>query len=355
MILAFAIGAIALNVATVSMSIAWYANSIIAYVDAIDITFDSDKDLLMATEIDGEYKEELEYSELIPTTVFKPVTTAYRSEWMGTKSQKPVFYDDSKSTTATSKFVAVDGYYSQELYVKSNDDIYVTINPAKTFIKPNEQYNKSYAEDLYKQFQAGDNDFLKGLTQEQVEERLNELVKAMRFSILIPDENEYYYEVIDPYKEGETLLGGLLDNDIDQYYDYHYLFGNENNRVETVYGELIGSRDDIVYDEALIADTPLNNVNEEPNAFNAMHKEGVRPFNYEKSKENGVDIKKEEASALSDYEKATKPFHFTLDAYTPKKIIVSIYIEGWDLESVNYTMGATFDASLSLKIERENV
>ena len=33
MILAFAVGAIALNVATVSMSIAWYANSIVAYVE----------------------------------------------------------------------------------------------------------------------------------------------------------------------------------------------------------------------------------------------------------------------------------------------------------------------------------
>ena len=346
MILAFAIGAIALNVATVSMSIAWYANSVIAYVDAIDITFDGDKDLFMATEIDGDYKQELDYSELTPTTIFKPVTTAYRNKWMNNKSDKPVFYDDAKSTTATSQFVAHDGYYSQEIYLKTNDDIYVTVNPEKTFIKANEKYNKSYAKELYDQFQLGDNQFLKALSEEQVENRLNQLVKAMRFSILVPDENEYYYEVIDPYKEEETLLGGILDNDIDQYYDHHISLTTGED-VETVYGEIVGDKENIIYGDVLTSDSLLKDGNEEPNAFNAKHKEGVRPFL------GGVEFKKEEATLLSDYEKNVKPFHFTLNAYEPKKIVVSVYIEGWDLDSVNYTMGATFDASLSLKIERE--
>ena len=46
-------------------------------------------------------------------------------------------------------------------------------------------------------------------------------------------------------------------------------------------------------------------------------------------------------------------FSFTLDAYTPKRLVVSFFLEGWDLDSVNAAMGASFIWNLSFRIIRE--
>ena len=352
-IIAFSIATIALNAATVSLSIAWYANSAAVYVNAIDITFDTDKMLGLATSYDGEYKEVLNHTELKPITQFKPVTTAHRSLWMDKKNPEPLFYDDTLTDYENDIQPVTGGYFTQELYLKSDDDIYVTINPEKTFIIPNETYNESYAEELYDEFQKGTDENKKKMTRNVIAKKLNQLVRAMRFSILVPAEDDYSYEIIDPYKESETLLGGVLDNDTDNYYDHYPSLDDPDIQLERVYGEIIGDRNKIVYDDPASADSRYKNTRDEPSAFNAKHKAGVKTFNLEKTLENGVEIKKEEARSLNDYEKAVKPFHIALNAYEPKKIVVSMYIEGWDLDSVNYTMGATFDASFSLKIERE--
>ena len=93
--------------------------------------------------------------------------------------------------------------------------------------------------------------------------------------------------------------------------------------------------------------------NEAPNAFNARHKQGVRTFNLEKSKENGFEFVKEPALSLDDFRGNTPKFHFPVYDGVPKEVVISIYIEGWDIDSVNYTMGAAFFSDLAFKIERE--
>ena len=61
----------------------------------------------------------------------------------------------------------------------------------------------------------------------------------------------------------------------------------------------------------------------------------------------------EEAIALEEFKNPKKPFHFPVYRNTPKEVVISMYIEGWDLKSVNYNMGASFTADLSFMIERE--
>ena len=39
----------------------------------------------------------------------------------------------------------------------------------------------------------------------------------------------------------------------------------------------------------------------------------------------------------------------------PKKIVLSIYLEGWDRDNVNNTMGANFISNVTFKILREIV
>ena len=350
--LAMLMGIVALNVATVSMSVAWYARSARVYIDAIDIVFDGDKDLKIATKVDGDYVDHLDYSDLNPVNFFAPVTSAHSNNWLSQKKDTPEFYDDSKVSLVDQDLEKVtQGFYSQRLYLMSDDDIYVTIDPSKTNILPNEAYNKANLDRYYEEIQQSENSHYKSFTKEELLERQNRLVDAMRISFLVVDEDNYGYQIIDPHKDGDTYLGGVLDNDIDEYYDYYT--GLDNKHYEHVYGELIGDPNNLVYNEEEQQDSGYLIPDEPSSAFNARHKAGVKTFNEELSNANGVSIKKEESYGLEDFELGNVKYHFPVYKDTPLEIVVSIYIEGWDLESVNYTMGASFLASLGFKIERE--
>ena len=354
LILSFYVGVIAVGVATLSMSVAWYASADRVVLDGIEMTIDSDRDLFISTSRDGEYVESLDKSDLNQISTFFPVTSAYSSTWMATKSDKPVFYDEtgySPIETSVSKTATTRGFFCQKLYLLADDDLYVSIKADETYIRANETYNEIEAEALYETYQKGQDESLKALSKDDIKARLNKLVNAMRFSILITDENEYEYVVIDPNKNDETYFGGLLDNNKNQYYD-HFVSDTDALNYERVYGEIL-NKDKIIYDDALTTDSGFENENEEPNAFNARHKNGVKRFNLEKSLANGVEIKKENALDLKDFEGKNKPFTFNVYRDEPKEIVLSIYIEGWDLDSVNYTMGATFISNLTFMIERE--
>ena len=357
LILSFFIGCIALCVASVSMSVAWFATNSRVQVSSFDISIDCDRDLLISTNKDTGYVERINYSEFNAEKNFLPLTSAYSSKWLDNKSDTPLFFDETKYSmdeNAVLVSTANRGYFSQKFYIISDDDVYVTLDAAKSFIDPKQDKNKEYAHTIYEEYQSGEDDALKQLTEEEIEERLNKLVNAMRFSILITDEDNYQYHIIDPNKNDETYLGGLLDNDIDYYYDY-YQKESDNALYERVYGEIIGDRNNIQYDEPEQTDSGYDykTVDEEPNAFNARHRKEVKRFNLEKSKEKGVEIKKEEALDINEFKNEVKPFHFPVYGENPTEVVVSIYIEGWDLDSVNYTMGATFISDLSFIIERE--
>ena len=346
---------IALSVSTLSMSIAWYASNDRARVDSILITVDGDREILVSTSRDGEYKESLNKQDLQSVGDFYPLTGAHSASWIESKKDSPVFYDETNHSLyefAPLTTVASRGYFSQKLYIKTDDDLWVSIDPSKTYFNANEDYNKQYAEVLYDQYQEGNDESLKLLSKDEIEQRLNKLVKAMRYSILVTDKTDYQYLIIDPHKEKETYYGGLLDNDIDRYYDY-FVRESDSQSYERVYGEIKGDLNNIVYDEPLEEDSAYENANEEPNAFNARHKKDVKRFNLEKSLENGIEIAKEDSHEISEFSGNTNPFVIPVYRDTPKEIVLSIYIEGWDLDSVNYTMGATFISNIAFKIERE--
>ena len=355
LILTFYVGIIALGVSTIAMSVAWYVASNQLRISGIDVSVDVDRDLKIATSSEGEFKEHIDYSELEEVGVFMPLTSAYKSRWMSLKETMPSFYDETRFSSyedADLVTKATRGFYSQKFYIQSDDDVFVSVDPTKTTLIANEMYNSSYARTLYEEYQAGDDEDKKQLTVEDIEVRLNNVVKAMRYSILVPSEKDYSYEIIDPYKDKETYLGGILDNDIDRYYDS---FRKESNGeyYERVYGEVIGDKHDLVYDEKLADDSPYEGDPKEPSAFNARHQKGVHPVNLEKSKQNNVEIKKEESHGLSDFNEITKPYHFPVYRDKPQEIVVSIYVEGWDLDSIDFTKGAAFISNLSFMLERE--
>ena len=357
LILTMYIAVLTLLVASVSMSAAWFIASRTLYINSINISFDADRELEISESIDDGYSDHVDYNESEIPAFFLPVTSAHSSNWTNLDIDRPIFYDETVYSVAenyqTYKEVNKgNGYFSKKYYFKADDDLYVTIDPDNTFIEANEEYNATEAIRLHNFYQTTDEEKYekyKTLSVDDIYTRLNRIVLAMRFSIFIKDENGLTYAIIDPNYEQETEIGGLLDNATDQYYDSYRKDGT-NDYYERIYGEYEGTP---VYDEPLAQDSPYSNVDELPSAFNARHKQGVKLFNKTRSEtENGFAFKKEGAINLQDFRNTKKPFHFRLNMDEPKEVILSIYIEGWDLDSVNYTMGAAFKSNLTFKIER---
>ena len=207
--LALYLGCIALSVAGISLSVAWYAAANRLRISSIDITIDCDRELFISTSPDGEFVEKLNYNDLNHSGDFLPLTSAHSSTWLNNKSDTPVFFDETRYSSyeyAELYSPSNRGYYSQKFYLKSDDDVYVTLDYEKTFLNANPEYNKSYAERLYEEYQASDNIRLKNLTKEEIELRLNRLINAMRFSILVTDSKDYSYTIIDPNKRDIPII-----------------------------------------------------------------------------------------------------------------------------------------------------
>ena len=350
LILALLLLTTTLSAVSVSLSLAWYSASTRASINYVEIELNADKNLKISTSEDiDSFKEELTYEDLkMDTGVFKPISSLYRDTWMSNYQAYPDFFDSSfsyMSPTGVTTTPVIGGYFNRDLYILADDDVLVTIDPNQTYIESNLEKNIKYVDDNYYLLSKDYPD----LTKEEMVERLNKLTSAMRYSILVPSVDNYDYAVIDPHKEEETIFAGTLDNNIDRYYDYTSF--DDGNTKEILYGE-VNDRNLAVYDDPLTTDIEVEG---EPSAFNAGHAKNVYRFNLEKSIENGLEIAKENAYSLSDFRKAEKPFLISCKRNTVTKINLSIYIEGWDLDSVNYTMGAAFESKITFKIERREI
>lgn len=355
LILAALIAGVALTSTSVSFSFAWYASATRLRVENIVLEVDTERELLISNAIDGEYKPRVSLAEgdLEKTSLFAPVTTAFGSTWEG--EDMPKFYDMSYSQVKFSGEPYVyeapkRGYFCQELFLKADDNLYVTIKTddypgddptPNTRITPNVAMNEAYAEELVEK--RGQ------FSKEEYVQRLNGIVDCARVAVLIDD----HFIIFNPNKtdEGEVYYGGALDNDRDRYYDY-YQDQTTHELYEVFYGELKEGyeRSDLVYTDPESEDSVLVG---EWSAFNAIHKAGVHRLDLEASK---PFIQTEHSYSPEDFswDKGFLPtFQFELDAYVPKRIVVAFYLEGWDLDSHNAPMGAYFDLELIFRIVRE--
>ena len=358
LIITFFMGVLALTVASLSFSFAWYASASRLTIDAIDIEIDAERKLqISTTNKEEDFVEHLDYKDLRQDVgKFAPVSSVFSNEWVQEplNNPRPIFYDQSfpwQLKGEPERHEAFYGYYSQEIYIDCDDDVYVTIDKENTFIKENSAYNKKYAHDIK-------NDY-PGLTEEQILEKLNMIPQSMRISILVPLMNptsDYSYYIIDPNKkEGDKDVEfvGVLDN-LNQKEEHYYdsYIDDDGEQYETVYGD-IRNRDKIKHNPVVTAEDSV--IVGERSAFNAKHRKGVHEFDYYASIANGMEVGKENSISYSDLDK--NPNLISIPVYGqsvgPRKIIVSIYIEGWDKRSINSTMGASFLANLSFEILRE--
>ena len=338
-IIAIILGVISLGITSLSFSYAWYVSSTRVEISGVDITIRSERNLVISPTKDGEYRNKIGYEHLDESGMYDPCSSMYCSEWIAEKKESPEFYRyDMPFVDGTGKprhSLATSGLFSQELYLQVDDDAYITLDKEMLKLESDESKNKAHAERISAQYPD--------YTVDELVERLNSLKKCMRISILVPDQDNYKFYIIDPYKEGETYYGGREDLEKTGYYSYYV---RDEELYETVFGE-VKNRDKIVYDEKRTTDSELIG---EATSFNAKSKAGVRPFNYEKSVANGMEIVTENSLTVEEVEdKVVIPMYNN----TPKRIVVSFYMEGWDLDCTNVHMGGSFNVELGFKILRE--
>ena len=341
LMIASILGVISIGVTSLSFSYAWYASSSRVQLSGVDIAIRSERNLTISSSLKGDYSEMLEYEQKDVVGLFNPCSSMYRDTWTAEQRESTELYrydapiigpnGEPKYSLATS------GLFQKTVFIKADDDVYLTLDKDMILVSEDKAKNEEQAKAIASKYPE--------LSHEEIVERLGSLKKCLRIAILDPDPECYGFYVIDPYKEGITYLGGRLDLAKTSYYSS---YTKEGQAYETIYGE-VNNRDKIVYDEALSEDRDTTG---ELTSFNAKSRAGVHPFNYEESVKNGMEIVKEQSLMIEEVED-----QIIIPVYneTPKKLIVSIYMEGWDLDCTNAHMGGSFDVSLAFKISREMI
>jgi hypothetical protein len=228
-----------------------------------------------------------------------------------------------------------EGYFEKTLYLKADDNVLVTLDPEKTFFS-NDRYDKLNNDEKAK---------------------LDRLFKSLRFSILVTDEDnesrsDYKYSIIDPNKDGDTVFAGRLNTSTDDYYDYYqtsYVDTDGTTKVkymETLYGDIDEStRDQAEYGKPVATEQDLD----DNDSFVSKTSPGVCPL----IGLSGVKAAKEHSYALADQGGTSSSFTIPVYRNQPRKIVLDIYMEGWDKDCVNLTMGSEFKTNISFKIARE--
>ena len=352
----------AMLVASVSLTIAWYNGSGDMSLNNIKITL-RDRQLDISDD-NIEWKDKLDEDDLDEVKYFHPVSSMFSDTWLNQKKTRPVFKEGYSSPYKTTycqesdNADAVEGFFSQMLYLRCDTDSEVTVDSEKTAINQDEiteNLNREVAHKFYLEGRYG------ALSEEQILEKINDVVSSLRISILVLDEvtnegesseeeyltatnDDYQYAIINPNKKSDTYLGGVLDSNLDGYYDSY-------DNKEVLFGEVDNvSEETLVYDEPITTeDTSSFSPYASWSVFEATTKQGVRPLNLEESAKAGLTIKKENSLSLNEVE---SEFSFQLRAHVAKRIVISWYVEGWDLACTNLTMYANFHLNLAFKLSK---
>ena len=224
---------------------------------------------------------------------------------------------------------ANSGFYQQEIFLTSDVGTYVYLDPT-TSVKANNARNEVTA------VQTG----------VSVDE-LNKIEDAIRVSFYSEDG----YVIYEPNVEtgSKTKLGGLLDVSFyDGYIDYNSSFE------EVLYGEY-NEDANLIYDDAVDHDVEHHEYDNAKPGVGGKTKAGIRHLNLEKSvSEGNLHIKEEETYALSEL-LHTKKWVTYIAPNEIKRLVLTIYLEGWDKECSSDLINAAFSAHIAFMGEHRTV
>ena len=365
LILTSLVGSIALISLSLSLSLAWYASGDRLSIESLDMNIVSDPLLKVSTSSDlSTFVDELdlnsaELDEGNQQFLFTPASSMYREDWLNDETELPAFYDSSfvESVGTVTKQEVKKGFYQKKIYLLTDTNRYVGLDIEQSLFENDEATNAVRAEEFYK---SNDNKELQ-FSVDQIREKLSKLINCLRVSILINDvsendlakiDNNRFY-IINPTKEEneKVYFGGLLDNDNDGYFDT-YEDTNENGLIqrEVIYGD-VNDRSLISYKDPEIPGYEDEDLEKAQrfigNSFTGKHKKGAYTFDEEASSLKHLEFKEEGALSVEEIGSQLK-----IPCYggQPREIVLSIYLEGWDLDCINATMGASFNTRLSFKL-----
>lgn len=311
---------------SLSCSLAFFYNATRLFVEGYDLSINGDKEIKLSIDRENNFSE-LTQNQLTFDTVFTPVTSSYSSTWLNDPNiSTPQFrknYSDIDALSHLDSGLASSGFYSQVMYLYSEHNIRsVTISSELT--KINEDAIKN--QNTYNEY----HELYPNLTLEG----LNNIKKSLRISLLTFNDNgSKNYYIIDPYKEKETYFYGRLDNDADGYYDY------TSDNKEIMFGEYQGS---LIYEVPNEEDSPFDGDN--LTVFIAKTKKGISKVlpgsDFIPQKENSLTLKE-----------AEREISIPLIGKIYKKIVLSIYLEGWDLDNYDYSRLGSFIINIFFKIK----
>ena len=355
---------IALGIATLSLitaaavtsTVAWYTGSSYLTISNINVKL---KDPELSISVDGEnYVNRLTSDELMEVGKFKSVSSMFSEDWLSQRKENPVFRrgfvsgDQYIFNKVTDVKEAESGFFSQQFHIKSDIDAYVTLDTETTCFKPDEKANRelldneTFMRKMQEEYPSLSGDDLIA----KVEENLNNVVKSLRLSILVLDDNDtdayddYAYYTIDPYKDKDTYFGGTLDTFGLGYFDTY-------NHKEILYGEVYSIDENKTVQQCVVYDDPLEEdiviPRENRTCFNAGNYIGDQKVNLERSMENGLRIKKENSISFEEVEEKVL---IPVASNRSTRLVLSFYQEGWDLKNTDFIRYSHFFVNVLFKI-----
>ena len=178
-------------------------------------------------------------------------------------------------------------------------------------------------------------------------EELNDVKDATRVSFLFDNK----YVIIKNNGSVETKYAGLLDLQNDGYYDYEVVEDDNGEKIEreVIFGEYVGTP---TYLEPLSEEEAAREAvdfgDKKRNVFLGNHKAGVYRID-----PSSVSMANESATDINDLiftddrvGEKLKPLLY-LKANEAKRIVITTYLEGWDLKMTDLLNKASLDVNVS--------
>ena len=334
-------------VVSVASTYAWYTISIMTNIDSLNIRVGVREDYYLKLYLDpyntgdestfkyssdGYTLDEMGYDR---ATGLRDVSGMFESDWNNDSANDahalPKFKKSygSAPTSPQRSTEATEGFLQTVYYLESNKNCEVYLSPDSK-VTANAEKNAETATKKGKSY-----------------DKLMQVTNAVRLSFFSFDEydiDDYTtdgrrYVVANPGISEDTYFGGVLDMNGDGYYDY--VDGSE-----ILYGEY--NTEAVTYNDKNGDSSPLEEAYRD--TFNANHQAGVRQVNVEYTNET-LAIKKENSVKIDalrydeDSFKEVTPI-CRLKAGEKKRLVLSVYVEGWDRYMTDAIESAAFNIDI---------
>lgn len=311
--------------AFVTSTVAWFAVSDYLRVENIKVEFEG-QDIQIGQKNENDdisWGSQVTSDEQI---YLEPVSSMFQDNSPANYTQKqyPTFanpYPQADGNNGNTG-VATKGFHQMEVFLKCEVGTYLYLDKSTT-IKANENMNRIIA----------------GETGKSVEE-LNNVENAIRVNFYSEQANIIYEPNVQ--QSSHTKLAGLLDVQLwDGYYDY-----NSSSMEELLHGEY--NNDAVLYyDDPVDHDVSHPETDSLRDGFKGKTKAGVKHLDIEKSERLGnLTLKEEETYTLQDLEiGGTEVVYLYPGVET--RLVISFYLEGWDLDCSSDLIDAAFTADIS--------